>query len=58
MRSRTGQTHYAASKPGVIGFSKSLAQEYATKGITANNVPPGFVDTDHTLSVNGGRYSN
>jgi len=97
-----GQTHYAASKAGLIGFTKSLAQEYATKGITVNNVPPGFVNTEglqeapvdvdafalttpmkragrpeniaaavaflasddadyitgHTLSVNGGRYSN
>ncbi len=96
------QTHYAASKAGVIGFTKSLAQEYATYGITVNNVPPGFVNTEglqespvdidafapttpmkrpgrpeniaaavaflasddadyitgHTLSVNGGRYSN
>jgi 2-hydroxycyclohexanecarboxyl-CoA dehydrogenase len=39
------QTHYAASKAGVIGFTKALAIEYATKGITANCVPPGFVDT-------------
>jgi 2-hydroxycyclohexanecarboxyl-CoA dehydrogenase len=96
------QAHYAASKGGVIGFTKALAIEYAAKGITANNVPPGFIDTEglrsapvdidafaqktpmkrpgqpediaaavaylaseaasyvtgHTLSVNGGRYSN
>lgn len=100
-------TAYAASKGGVIAFTKSLAQEVANKGITVNNVPPGFVDTPmlrnegqvgmgasvdqvaarspmgragrpeniaaactflasddadyitgHTLSVNGGRYSN
>lgn len=95
---------YAASKGGVIAFTKALAQEFAAKGITVNNVPPGFVDTPmlraseigkvvdqvaaaspmkragrpedmaaaiaflasdeagyitgHTLSVNGGRYSN
>jgi 2-hydroxycyclohexanecarboxyl-CoA dehydrogenase len=40
------QAHYAASKGGVIGFTKALAIEYATKGITANCVPPGFVDTE------------
>jgi 2-hydroxycyclohexanecarboxyl-CoA dehydrogenase len=100
-------TAYAASKGGVIAFTKSLAQELAATGITVNNVPPGFVDTPmlrnegvagmgvsveavasrspmgragrpeniaaacaflasddadyitgHTLSVNGGRYSN
>ena len=95
--------HYAASKGGVIAFTKALAQELAATVITVNNVPPGFVDTPmlreqlkdkvdaiaaaspmkrsgrpedmaaaiaflaseeagyitgHTLSVNGGRYSN
>lgn len=100
-------TAYAASKGGVMGFTKALAQELAATGITVNNVPPGFIDTPmlrgeglaglgvgieavaarspmgragrpenmaaaivflatedadyitgHTLSVNGGRYSN
>jgi 2-hydroxycyclohexanecarboxyl-CoA dehydrogenase len=95
-------SHYAASKGGIIGFTKALAIEYAAKGITVNNIPPGFVRTPmlensptdidafaattpmkragapediaaacsylvseaaryvtgHTLSVNGGRYSN
>ncbi|HTV96201.1 MAG TPA: 3-oxoacyl-ACP reductase family protein [Steroidobacteraceae bacterium] len=42
----SAQAHYAASKAGVMGFTKALAIEYATRGITVNNVPPGFVDTE------------
>jgi 2-hydroxycyclohexanecarboxyl-CoA dehydrogenase len=38
--------HYAASKGGVIGFTKGLALEFAGRGITVNNVPPGFVNTE------------
>jgi 2-hydroxycyclohexanecarboxyl-CoA dehydrogenase len=40
------QTHYAATKAGLIGFTKSLAMEFAGTGITVNNVPPGFVNTE------------
>ena len=41
----SAMAHYAASKAGVIGFTKALAIEYAAKGITVNNIPPGFVRT-------------
>lgn len=43
-----GQANYAASKAGVIGFIKSLAREIGSRGITANIVAPGFIDTDMT----------
>lgn len=46
-----GQTNYAAAKAGMIGFSKSLAQEVGSRGITVNCVAPGFVDTDMTKSL-------
>ena len=43
-----GQANYAAAKAGVIGFSKSMAREVASRGITINIVAPGFIDTDMT----------
>jgi 3-oxoacyl-[acyl-carrier protein] reductase len=44
----TGQAAYAAAKAGVIGFTKSTARELASRGITANVVAPGFIETDMT----------
>ena len=43
-----GQTNYAASKAGLIGFSKSLARELASRNINVNVVAPGFIDTEMT----------
>jgi 3-oxoacyl-[acyl-carrier protein] reductase len=47
-----GQTNYAASKAGMIGFSKALAQEVATRGITVNCIAPGFIDSPMTDALN------
>jgi 3-oxoacyl-[acyl-carrier protein] reductase len=46
-----GQSNYAASKAGLIGFSKSLAREVAGRGITVNVVAPGLIDTDMTKAL-------
>ena len=46
-----GQANYAASKAGIIGFSKSLAIEYAKKKINVNCVSPGFIETDMTKQI-------
>jgi len=47
-----GQANYAAAKAGLIGFSKSLAQEVATRHITVNVLAPGFIETDMTRQLN------
>lgn len=46
-----GQSNYAAAKAGLIGFSKSLAREVGSRGITVNCVAPGFIDTDMTRAL-------
>jgi 3-oxoacyl-[acyl-carrier protein] reductase len=48
-----GQTAYAASKAALLGVAKSLAREYASRGITVNAVAPGYVDTDMTSGLTG-----
>jgi 3-oxoacyl-[acyl-carrier protein] reductase len=47
-----GQANYAAAKAGMMGFSKSLAREVGSRGITVNVIAPGFIDTDMTRALN------
>lgn len=51
MIGNVGQTNYSAAKSGLIGFTKSLAREIASRGITVNSVIPGFIETDMTKKL-------
>ena len=51
LRGNAGQVNYAASKAGVIGMTKSLAKELASRGVTVNAVAPGFMETDMTAAM-------
>lgn len=46
-----GQTNYAAAKAGIIGFTKSAAKEFASRGVTVNAIAPGFIGTDMTSTI-------
>lgn len=51
LHGNAGQANYAASKAGLIGLMKSVAKEYAARGVTANAVAPGFIETDMTAAM-------
>lgn len=54
LHGNAGQLNYAASKAGILGLTKSMAKEMASRGITANAVAPGFIETDMTAALNEG----
>ena len=51
LHGNAGQANYSASKAGIIGLTKTTALEYASRGITANVIAPGFIDTDMTKAL-------
>lgn len=51
LRGQAGQTNYSAAKAGIIGFSKALAQELASRNITVNVIAPGYIETDMTADL-------
>jgi acetoacetyl-CoA reductase len=51
VRGQFGQTNYAAAKAGILGFTKSLAQEVVRKGVTVNAISPGYVQTDMVAAI-------
>ncbi|HWD19364.1 MAG TPA: 3-oxoacyl-[acyl-carrier-protein] reductase [Verrucomicrobiae bacterium] len=51
LRGNAGQANYAASKAGLLGFTKSVAREFASRGITVNAIAPGFIETDMTQGL-------
>ena len=52
MSGNAGQSNYAASKAGIIGFTRALAKEVGSRHITVNAVAPGFIETDMTNALN------
>ena len=47
-----GQANYAAAKAGIVGLTKTVAKEFASRGVTCNAIAPGFIDTDMTAAMN------